>query len=772
MPEIPILSPCHLEKSYQDKTTLQVSGDSLRALLIAATTLTELVDDSADFKEKRNSLRGRVCIGHIHKAIKLSMAAMNLAISGKHGEGINHLAYQCFNVSVQGIWLGECSDQDFDLYMNLSLRSEKEGYDELLKYGSDAEKELMLPMIKEVFESAGLDIEKFVPADNSMPTIKSMIRELKLGQQFFGLHEMLGYHQARTTYVELSRYYLDDTNELSTFKHGHMYPKAYHLSAIGLPLCTLLVTYVENVFEDDDVKSGLREYFDNFKNWLEELNEFLLKRIMQADPLQVAKPKERHNFETPLSQHRFVKKELITPLNRLGVTSTSWYNDRLPQVLWAMTLIKSLGRERALKIFRQVINLFFDQDDTIDGDITFEGILRLPDGLKEKFFAILNQDSEVVRALSHLQVLDSVPGIGNWPKQEGNDPSGSWDFIAQCVGMGVDHQSQESTDCRWLKLACRTAAGKMHFPEKRFYEEIFLYPDYGDQKAVRPSIRANEMSLEMFDPNSPQSTWIRDFWSNCYKNTRCIGSDNRIPTHRVKGSKLTLGNLEVTFNKLRGAYTNHLPTTYIEPKHDSLMGLALFATTVAMQIINSAENDVLGIFGLRVIAEVTINLKYLNQRNDEELWKKFRDYGVGKAKLTSLKFDDSEEPPSYLPLEKLKLIANEDQWQEFLNIDLGDWSKEDLRTRSIQSGTKDIYDKYYEWPSTFIHGQWGAIRYFLFENCINPLHRFHRLAKSPLAMPTVKYDVEILLKEIFDIIEQVYPDVKITLGEEAANAAD
>src|SRR3546814_11431838 len=63
--------------------------------------------------------------------------------------------------------------------------------------------------------------------------------------------------------------------------------------------------------------------------------------------------------------------------------------------------------------------------------------------------------------------------------------------------------------------------------------------------------------------------------------------------------------------------------------------------------------------------------------------------------------------PGFIDEDALHQIANEDKWQEFLDIDIGHWAKANLRTLAQQCGAKEIYDKYYSWSSTFVHSHWG-----------------------------------------------------------------
>ena len=103
-------------------------------------------------------------------------------------------------------------------------------------------------------------------------------------------------------------------------------------------------------------------------------------------------------------------------------------------------------------------------------------------------------------------------------------------------------------------------------------------------------------------------------------------------------------------------------------------------------------------------------MAYLIQKNDPDVWRSYRVFGAGQAKLQYLKLDDASQDISYVDINKLIELANEDMWEEYLPIELGHWVNSNLRDLSIASGKKDVYDEFYAWTSTYAHGHWGAIR--------------------------------------------------------------
>ena len=166
--------------------------------------------------------------------------------------------------------------------------------------------------------------------------------------------------------------------------------------------------------------------------------------------------------------------------------------------------------------------------------------------------------------------------------------------------------------------------------------------------------------------------------------------------------------------------------------------------------------------GLRSMAEVVVTFSYLLKKEDAAMWSTYRNYGTGVAKLAFLKLEQTiGDAPSFVDANTLEEIANEDVWQEFVNVNLGHWANQNVRDLAIEGGTKDIYDAYYDWTSTYSHGQWGAVRDSNFITCHNPLHRLHRIPR-PLhrLLPSVVPDAVKLANRSVDLLEQAYPHME------------
>lgn len=463
---------------------------------------------------------------------------------------------------------------------------------------------------------------------------------------------------------------------------------------------------------------------------------------------------------TPISGHKRDGQQLITPFNASEVSEVfvpvSWISDRLPEMLWASLIIQTIGREAALDVFRNILAFVHGHkaSDQLD-DLTITGISKLDDNFRDELIEFVLSQTGRGEGLACLLRFDGLPAKEDWERHlVAFTPE--LDILMMAVGNTLWHQSQEATDCRWVRVMAMVVAGKLRLaPElKERGKALLHYPDKYDQREVRPFIRTTEIGLERLAGKDP--SWARSFWQEAWETTPCmeIEGQREQPKVGIVTSRQAVTELD---EKLTAHWHDTHTTTAVDPKHDAIFGMAFFALRTLEEMMGLGLGiGILGRLGLRTILEVRINLRYLLYRDDPELWAKWRQYGAGQAKLNVLKFDESVDPPQYIDLKTIESIASEDVWEEFLNVNLAGWSGLDLRRLSERSGVKDAYDQHYSWTSGFAHGMWGAIRETCFHTCANPLHRLHRRPDRMPLQDTVE-DAVVLVDEIVQDLSDAYP---------------
>lgn len=478
--------------------------------------------------------------------------------------------------------------------------------------------------------------------------------------------------------------------------------------------------------------------------------------------------------ESRLKDHKQNKKELNPPLlaSGLNMTTSSWFDDRLPEMLWAVLLVGNMERVEALKYFRYIAKYVDNNNDCFD--VTLTGVSALPEGRRKLFLKhFASYSHEINKILQSLLLFPQLPSCSDWKGVlSESTPNEDWQKIAEGIAKTFWHQSQEATDCRWIKVFCHILGGKVHFVEKMedTVRGIYEYPNYGDMRKVRPTIRAMEIA-PMQSKESNDLNWSKYFWKYCFEQTGCTPEEavnKKIALRQKKLSDEMENSRKYYFKEtveIRKKLINHFfatsKTSAIDARHEGAFGLAIYAFSLFIEIIfYRTALSITGRLGLRALVETYITFSYLLEKEKIEprIWDDFRSYGIGQIKLIYLKLKEMNQKLSSINLDDMENIANEDKWVEFIPINLGHWDSVNLRKMADDVELKELYDKFYNYTSGFIHGNWGAVRESVFQKCINPLHRYHRVPIFDLPlMPSITTDAEEILNSIFECLSRAYP---------------
>lgn len=471
-----------------------------------------------------------------------------------------------------------------------------------------------------------------------------------------------------------------------------------------------------------------------------------------------------------LEQHTKKGKLLTPPLARIpNLSMQSWMNDRLPEMLWAATLVGNLPREEALGAFRRVANYIFSLPESEKfSEVTHSSLAQLPRERLATFVKTICPGRAHSEALRPLLLLEDLPASETWREALGEAPNpGDWHLLAHAVTRTLFHQSQESTDCRWARVIALMAAGKLMLPPDGTAKEIGYYPDLGDMRKVRPTIRALELSFSTVQDQA-SNEWPDLFWAQCLRDTPCFPL-NAETTKAPPLVRTTIDQVGEVRRQLQIHCASTRKTTAVDERHDAVFGFALYSLEIVEELLMVGNcHTVIGRTALRAVVECYIALAYLVKKDDPRLWKLYRVFGAGQAKLAFLKLSKSEDRPMSIDVDTLEALANEDVWQEFVQIKVGDWESADLRKRSEEAGVKDVYDRFYSWTSAYAHGHWCAIRDAVFDTCSNPLHRLHRIPRDvPRALPDVIPDACEVVDKILSLLSQAYPTFDTRISAKA-----
>jgi hypothetical protein len=479
------------------------------------------------------------------------------------------------------------------------------------------------------------------------------------------------------------------------------------------------------------------------------------------------------NQYSSLKQHKQTGKVLNPPfLSIPNLRPTSWIDYRLPEQLWSALIVAAAPRDIALGVFRRVAKLCQDKfEDNKPIDIGHSGLAELPGDHRKEILSFLCGIPATRRALRPLLLLDDLPLKDEWSLHIAEQPQPQdWESLRAAVALVFDHQSQEATDCRWLKVLVMVVSGQMKLPSEEMAREILLYPSEGEQAQVRPTIRSAELAFATGPGTTPRD-WPGRFWKQCLAETPCMPEELSLAaTTGTRGT--TVSQLVNVGKALQAHFQKTNTTTTVDAKHDAVFGIARYSLSILRELIQiGVPTSILARFGLRALLEARITLAHLRFKNLPELWSEYRSYGVGQAKLAFLKLDDeSARKVGFVDAAELNAISNEDRSAEFVPINLGNWEGSNLRKMSEEAGVKSDYDSYYGWTSAYVHANWGAVRSTEFDLCVNALHRAHRVLRdSARGLNDVVADACHIVDEILAAVDAEYPAFALRVTTELAD---
>lgn len=775
LPEIQKYDDASLVKMAKEGRFEEISFEYLRSCAMAILKTVSVIENTKEFKEIQRSIKYGIALGHISKILSLSNGMLHLD-NTTNRDSIEIISRQICEVGIQCLWMLNKDDR-FDLYLNRSLSH--------IKFCFDKSKNLIQELGSEeyylnLFRDVDKDLKTFVPSDKGLPDILEMLQEIDFDQILFKLYIFTD--SCKYTTFENIKLYFEKNESEEIHPTPHIGRKAWCYCLASLVMLKSLEKFCNYFYTLDVFKKAISLYCLDGIQKIKPVCDFSLKYPLP----HFVKQTEDNLKKTPshltsgIASHKRQRKDLIPPwLSNEYKEKTKFQrasNDS-PDVLWIIMLVIGLGRKKAFVIFNRLISYLKEnknlhdtvQNKDLFGDITFTGISKMDaKAQKDIMNIILNNDSKKI--LNHLIHIHSIPSKNLWISSLDKNPpkiEDSLHFFMKCL-YSVVYKKPEHLDAQWLKIICLVVAGRLKFTKntEEYLKILLEYPHHPNPDEIASMIRAFGFTTAEIG-KCPEKLWVQKFWDEMCEKTSCIYSQQGIPTEKFTYSALKEENLFHLYNKVADAYLMKLPSD-ISIKDEVIFGSALFIIKIALEIISENEKKVISLISIRTIAETIINLKFLlsKEKENNQIWEKYRNHGIGQAKLSFLKNrDEVRNSPYYIPLNILEGISNEDHWSELVKINLGDWSGDDLRTRSMHSNAKDIYDDYYQWPSCISHAQWCAIRYTVFDACVNPMHERHRipLLLDFTILKTVKYDLEILINHLISILNNTYPNLSLKL---------
>lgn len=480
-----------------------------------------------------------------------------------------------------------------------------------------------------------------------------------------------------------------------------------------------------------------------------------------------------------LSQHKFIKGKFVTPLNNSLIMElgkeNSWFYGRLPEYIWLALILEYYGREEGLLKCCSVLQ-----------------ILRkaIPDSFTPKLSSVINSDCMLQQTLfddfkkqidiGTLSALTVIFTYSRYPIFSTAfliplPPEKRIKKINDVISKASDHQSNFSTDIRFLILYFQILSGRMHIPSESL-KLLLEYPtlSHKDEKmrTIRPTIRAMEIVItNEIEPINEQ--YIFEFWDGVSRMSDCNLFYVGINNNEAPDAKEYMLHV-----KERLQYYTELfqATCPIDNKMLVLLGIATYSYKRICEVVeHDLFNTIAGRSVARVLVENYIMMKYLikHESENEDIWTEYQYYGIGQYKLIVERYKESKKdlPDSHVMYDYMDVLVGEYKNKEFIDMDTSYFGKINIRIKAMDVGEEELFRLYYDYDSAFEHGLWGAIRESSLIKCTTPSHQYHCVPdiENKQKLKSVWFDCMNAMNNILDVLKGIYGIPEHLLNEGKTN---
>ncbi|MFE1664553.1 DUF5677 domain-containing protein [Microbacterium sp. P02] len=511
-----------------------------------------------------------------------------------------------------------------------------------------------------------------------------------------------------------------------------------------------------------------------------------------------------------------------------ALTLNDWTQDALPDLLWPALVLAESGTAAA----RRFVNWQGEVADELRDEVESERLARGLDGTLSGLSGLAGTDENTQallrsRATEHglmstavQSALASYPHrLAEWlvPRELQPPDQDDVELLAKAVYEAISDGHREAV------LKCLSIWSAVHSRTFSSSEEtIGLLVDYptnelkrsGADSAVRAMWGARQ-SLEQLDHRTERSAiegWSRVFWGANSMTTQCVRKrdmDREEPDNGVDASSAPADGTDYGTPDGVGMIPGSSDETDLYIGHDPVPPEGAHLRRLAMDLLSSyievvdqgprslrdpselevhsglvarAGRDVIAALGtpelwsveqgghvVRALVEARVYLEWMSQQ-PKSVYKAFKDYGAGKAKLYSRILDEIPEEARQKDfvdaVEQLKKLSYNDDIFDSRVVDTRDtFSGLSLRAMAEESGLLDFYRQAYSLASGVAHGEWWSLENHAMERCLNVLHRGHLIPSLSLSAggstPLAKSWVNQLYKLMWRSLEIVQPDEQI-----------
>lgn len=491
--------------------------------------------------------------------------------------------------------------------------------------------------------------------------------------------------------------------------------------------------------------------------------------------MQIPNPNQHSG---PLAGHVKRGRVFQTPLAASGaVKLEDWVRDDLPDLLWPALVLAEQGDLAADSFARWQSDVITALDGTVDKRLLAEcldgrltGLERL--GKSESSAVEVVRSTAARRGLLSSQVqqaLSSYPSRpAEWlssypmkpPRQEEADR-----LAAAVRGVVADYHREALVKCLSLWAAVQAGAFRTNS------ETVELLKHYPHDLATRDeadvavcalwsAIRATRLSEDGHCLDEA-TRWARAFWGANSMTTGCV-RERDLPAEDPDSSSMEESEPAATnqndssgdlppadFQRramdLMSSYVEAVESSpsrlYDQEREEVHLGLVARAgreviTALGIELLWCSEH---GSHIGRVLTENRILLEWMAQQDQALIYRKYQDYGAGKAKLHSRLA--AELPQNWLvdgldeSIRAVERASHNDDVLDLRAVDVSaTFAGKSLRVMADECGLSDLYRHAYQLSSGVVHSEWWSIEMHCMERCLNILHRGHLIPSLSLPM--------------------------------------
>ena len=466
-----------------------------------------------------------------------------------------------------------------------------------------------------------------------------------------------------------------------------------------------------------------------------------------------------------LSEHTFKKGKFIAPINTLPLMheledEKSWTYGRMPEYLWIGLILKYYGRDEGLKKSYGIISTLHKLAPDLY-TARLSQILKLNIDIQKRFFDYIIDigAKEALVPLTVFLTASKAPIFAECFYCSDQSVEDRCESLIQTMSDIMDHQSDESTDIRFVALYFNLLSGKVHLLKEQV-DLLAVYPtsQHTDEimRMARPSVRSLEMMILTFE--KVDSTYLKEFWRCVSEMTDCSVFAIEFPEEKR--------NITAYMEKLYEvfAYLSELfiTTNPLDEKMSVLLGIATYSYKRLKEVYeHQLFNSISSRSCVRVLIEDYIMMKYLvkNETSHDNIWRDYQLYGMGLYKLVLARHRESSvSDESHFDEKFVEALVNEFKGEEFIDMDTKYFDKQNIRIKAESVDEKNLYGLYYDYDSSFEHGLWGAIRESSLLKCNNPAHKYHCVPDidDQTRLKTVLPDCVMVMNKTISFLNELY----------------